>query len=129
MDRATRKEDVERAYELQAKAGLQGAARATLLGTGLAVLGHYTWPTFRRQTLPFKGFLVTIFTVFGLVVGAENALLAHEAERRQTEGKIRKEARIDLARRGLVATETEIAKWKAQRFAAQQADVEGSRPS
>ena len=47
MDRATRKEDVERAYELQAKAGLAGAARATVLGIGLAVLGHYTWPTFR----------------------------------------------------------------------------------
>ncbi|KAH9844062.1 uncharacterized protein C8Q71DRAFT_696636 [Rhodofomes roseus] len=125
MDRATRKQDVEQAYELQTKAGLEGAARATMLGTGLAVLGHYTWPTFRRQTLPFKGFLVTIFTVFGLVIGAENALLAHEAERRSTEGAIRKEARIDLARRGLVATETEIAKWKAERFAAQQA----SRPS
>lgn len=84
MDRATRKEDVERAYQLQAKAGLAGATRATVLGIGLAVLGHYTWPTFRsvhsslsvkqlspsrrwstrhvsrRQTLPFKGFLVSI---------------------------------------------------------------------
>ena len=51
MDRATRKEDVERAYELQAKAGLAGAARATVLGIGLAVLGHYTWPTFRSVSL------------------------------------------------------------------------------
>ncbi|KZT72586.1 hypothetical protein DAEQUDRAFT_705037 [Daedalea quercina L-15889] len=128
MDRATRKEDVERAYELQAKAGLEGAARTTVLGIGLAVLGHYTWPTFRRQTLPFKGFLVSIFTVFGLVIGAENALLAHEAERRQTEGAIRKQARIELARRGLVPTETEIAKWKAEQVAAHQASAESSRP-
>lgn len=52
MDRATRKADVERAYELQRKAGLAGAARATVLGIGLAVLGHYTWPTFRSVYSP-----------------------------------------------------------------------------
>ncbi|KAI0728712.1 hypothetical protein C8Q72DRAFT_356365 [Fomitopsis betulina] len=129
MDRATRKADVERAYELQRKAGLAGAARATVLGIGLAVLGHYTWPTFRRQTLPFKGFLVSIFTVFGLVLNAENALLAHEAERRQTEGAVRKQARIELARRGLVPTETEIAKWKAEQYAARQADLDAAQRS
>lgn len=53
--------------------------------------------------------------IFGLVFGAENALMAHEAERRYEENIIRKEARFDLARRGVVATETEIAKWKASR--------------
>jgi len=120
MDRATRKQDVDHAYELQAKAAVVGAARSTAVGLGLAVVGHYTWPVFRRQTLPFKGFLVSVFTIFGLVIGAENALLSHEAERRQTETALRKEARIDLARRGLVATETEIAKWKAERLAAVQ---------
>lgn len=51
----------------------------------------------------------------GLVIGADNALLTHEAERRQSEHAIRREARIDLARRGLIGTETEIAKWRAER--------------
>ncbi|KZT12993.1 uncharacterized protein LAESUDRAFT_740232 [Laetiporus sulphureus 93-53] len=124
MDRATRKQDMETAYQVQSKAGVVGAARFTAVGLGLVILAHYTWPTFRRQTLPFKGFLVTISTVFGLVLGAENALLVHEAEKRLTESAIRKQARIELARRGLVATETEIAKWKAERFAAQQAQTQ-----
>lgn len=48
-------------------------------------------------------------------MGAETALLAHQAQVRAKESKIRKEARIDLARRGLVPTETEIAKWKAEK--------------
>ena len=50
-----------------------------------------------------------------MVIDAENALMAHEREMRATESAIRKEARLDLARRGLVGTETEIAKWKAER--------------
>lgn len=54
-------------------------------------------------------------TIFGLVFGAENALLAHETEQRRKENIIRREARFDLARRGIVATETEIAKWKESR--------------
>lgn len=77
MDRQTRKQDIEHAYDLQARAAVAGAARFTTIGIGLAVLGHYTWPTFRlalsraeyiddaydsfrRQTLPFKGFLVSV---------------------------------------------------------------------
>ncbi|KAF9821466.1 hypothetical protein IEO21_00712 [Rhodonia placenta] len=128
MDRQTRKQDIEHAYDLQARAAVAGAARFTTIGIGLAVLGHYTWPTFRRQTLPFKGFLVSVFTIFGLVIGAENALLSHEAERRQTESVLRKQARIELARRGLVATETEIAKWKAERLAAAQHDQSTPAP-
>ncbi|OSX59185.1 hypothetical protein POSPLADRAFT_1048534 [Postia placenta MAD-698-R-SB12] len=128
MDRQTRKQDIEHAYDLQARAAVAGAARFTTIGIGLAVLGHYTWPTFRRQTLPFKGFLVSVFTIFGLVIGAENALLSHEAERRQTESVLRKQARIELARRGLVATETEIAKWKAERLAAAQHDQSTPTP-
>jgi hypothetical protein len=39
----------------------------------------------------------------------------YEREMRVTETALRKEARIDLARRGIVGTETEIAKWKAER--------------
>ena len=96
----------------------------------------------RKQTLAFKGFLVsacTWFTIklkfripththgspsilsvltvtmFGLVVGADNALLSHEKHQRRVESALRREARIDLAKRGLVGTETEIAKWKEER--------------
>jgi len=58
---------------------------------------------------------VSTFTVFGLVFGAENALQAHEAEQRYHENILRKEARYDLARRGVVPTETEIAKWKREK--------------
>ncbi|KAL6306632.1 hypothetical protein BKA93DRAFT_729008, partial [Sparassis latifolia] len=100
-----------------------GAARSTGVGLGLATIGHYTWPLFRRQTLAFKGFVVSIFTIFGLVIGAEHALQSHEAQRRQIESALRKEARLDLARRGLVATETEIAKWKAERKALAESDA------
>lgn len=53
--------------------------------------------------------------MFGLVLGAENALLSHEKDQRRVETALRREARIDLAKRGLVGTETEIAKWKDER--------------
>lgn len=117
MDRARRKQDAERAYDVQVKAGTEGAVRYTAVGVGLAILGHYTWPFFRRQTLAFKGFLVTGFAIFGLVIHAENALQTLEAEQRHSESILRNRARLDLSRRGLVPTETEIAKWKAEHFA------------
>jgi len=66
-------------------------------------------------TLAFKAFLVTGCTFTGMVLGAENALIAHEAVKRKEENIIRREARMDLARQGLVGTETEIAKWRAAR--------------
>lgn len=54
-------------------------------------------------------------TCFGLVFSAEYALQRHEILRRHEETMIRREARYDLARRGLVGTETEIAKWRVAR--------------
>ena len=51
-------------------------------------------------------------TIFGLVLGADNALLAYEEAQRHRENSIRREARIALAQQGIVPTETEIAKWK-----------------
>lgn len=59
--------------------------------------------------------------IFGLVIYAEHALQAHEHEERLRENSIRREARLALARRGLVATETEIAKWKEERVRAGEA--------
>jgi hypothetical protein len=49
------------------------------------------------------------------VFGAESALQRYENVRRREGNVIRREARIDLARRGLIATETEIANWQAEK--------------
>lgn len=86
----------------------------------------------RRQTLPFKAFLVSMCesqhialvrshaeclsaAVFGLVIGADTALLAHEAERRRSENATRRQATRELSRNGIVPTETAIAKWRSER--------------
>lgn len=61
-------------------------------------------------------------------MGAETALLAHQAQVRAKESKIRKEARIDLARRGLVPTETEIAKWKAEKEREREREIQSTPP-
>ncbi|KAG2077606.1 hypothetical protein BDR04DRAFT_981583, partial [Suillus decipiens] len=114
-DRSQSQREVDAAYALQVRAATKGAVQAGSFGVGVVTFAHYAWPLFRRQTLPFKAFLISGFTMAGLVIGADNALLAHEAERRQSEHAVRREARIDLARRGLIGTETEIAKWRAER--------------
>ncbi|RDX53120.1 hypothetical protein OH76DRAFT_70520 [Lentinus brumalis] len=115
MNTQRRKDEIEKAYQVQVAAGLRGAAQFGAVGLGLAAIGHYSWPAFRRQTPALKAWLVTIVSVLGLCIRAETALQQHELEQRLRENSIRREARIDLARRGLVATETEIAKWKAER--------------
>ena len=61
-------------------------------------------------------------SIFGLVIYAENALQKLEAEERLRESAIRREARIDLSRRGMVPTETAIARWKEERLKALAAD-------
>ena len=55
---------------------------------------------------------MTIATVFGFTMSADNALLKFETHQRIEETAIRKEARMELAKRGLVPTETEIARWR-----------------
>ena len=59
--------------------------------------------------------LHNVVTVFGLVHYAENALQQLETEQRRSESLIRKEARVELSRRGIVPTETAIARWRAER--------------
>ncbi|TFK43341.1 hypothetical protein BDQ12DRAFT_175003 [Crucibulum laeve] len=110
--RIRHREDVDKAHEVQKKAAIEGALRGAGIGLGLTIITHYAWPLFRRQTLSFKAFLISGFTISGLVFSAEGALLEHEAIRRREENIIRREARLDLARRGLVGTETEITKWR-----------------
>jgi len=107
--------DVDKAHELQIKAGIKGSAQYTGLGLGVVIIGHHTWPLFRLQTLPFKAFLVSAFTMFGLVVTADDVLLKHTARRRREIGALRKEARIDLTRRGIIPTETALREWQTER--------------
>ncbi|KAJ3761659.1 hypothetical protein EV360DRAFT_37386 [Lentinula raphanica] len=110
--RLRREEDVQKAYDIQVQAGLEGGARFTAVGLGLTIVAHYTWPAFRRQGRPFKAFLLSMFCVAGVVFGAERALIAHEAQRRLEENHMRRLARLDLTKQGIVPTETEIAKWR-----------------
>ncbi|KAF8138186.1 hypothetical protein EV363DRAFT_1313360 [Boletus edulis] len=114
-ERARRDEAVNRAYTVQVIHGCKSAAMTGAFGLGVVTLAHYAWPTFRRQTLPFKAFLVTIFATAGLVIGADNALLSHEAELRRSEQVIRRLAVMELSRQGLVPTETAIARWRDER--------------
>ncbi|KAG1715936.1 hypothetical protein ID866_1225 [Astraeus odoratus] len=107
--------EVDQAYAIQVAAGSKAAAKYGALGLGAVTLAHYAWPFFRQQTLPFKSFLVSMSAIFGLVIGADHALLSHEAERRRSENAIRRQATLDLSRRGMVPTETAIAKWRAER--------------
>ncbi|KIJ56554.1 hypothetical protein M422DRAFT_773347 [Sphaerobolus stellatus SS14] len=116
--RARHKEKTDRAHELQVRSGIIGAVKATTYALLLTSLTHYTWPAFRRQTLALKGFIVSSATMFGLVVGADSALLAHESQQRFVEDRLRREARRDLAREGKLGTEPEIAKWMTRREAA-----------
>ncbi|KAJ7086707.1 hypothetical protein C8R44DRAFT_35160 [Mycena epipterygia] len=109
------REDVEQAYSVQTRSAIEGALHGGSIGVGLTIITHYTWPLFRRQTFQFKGFLVCTCTVFGLVIGAERALQEYEAVRRWEENTIRKEARLDLARRGIIPTETAIRQWRGNR--------------
>ncbi|KAK7470847.1 hypothetical protein VKT23_002264 [Stygiomarasmius scandens] len=113
--RLRREEDVKRAGEIQSEAAIKGGLRMGAIGLGLEIILHYTWPAFGRQRLPFKAFLLSGFVMTGLVFGAENALLRHEAQRRQEENTLRRQARLELSQRGIIPTETEIAKWRAAR--------------
>jgi len=115
MTRTQQREDIDRAYEIQSRAAIEGATRTTAIGSGLVIIAHHTWPAFRRQTLAFKGFVISAFAISGLVFGAESALQQYENVRRREVNVIRREACLDLGRRGLVATETEIANWKAEK--------------
>lgn len=47
MSRGHRKEDVEKAYQIQSRAGAIGFAQYGAVGLGLASIGHHFWPSFR----------------------------------------------------------------------------------
>ncbi|KAE8224874.1 hypothetical protein CF319_g2295 [Tilletia indica] len=107
-----REAEVEHAYEIQRDAAIRGAALWTFIGGSTTIMAHYLFPGFRKQTLAFKAFLVSGATIFGLVVGADTVLLSHESQQRSEEHAIRNRARLELGRRGIVASESEIERWK-----------------
>jgi len=115
-ERSEKRRRVDAAHDLQIQAAITGGIKYTVLGVCLVGLGHFAWPVFRRQTPAFKTFLISAFTMFGVVVDADRALFRHELQERTRESKVRRQAIIDLNRRGLVATESEITKWKAERL-------------
>lgn len=132
--RRHREAQIERAYELQRvgapspraeqpicshavptqNAAIKGATLYTFLGASSTLLSHHLFPRFRSQTLALKAFIVSGFTIFGFVVGADTVLLNHEGQERTEEDLVRTVARRELARKGIMASETEIERWKAQ---------------
>ncbi|KAI5894049.1 uncharacterized protein SCHCODRAFT_02623571 [Schizophyllum commune H4-8] len=109
-----RRDEVEEAYEVQARAGIRGGIQAFAMGVGATLIAHYQWPWFKRQTLQFKAMIICATTVSGLTIAAEHALLEHENMRRREEAAMRRQARLELAKRGQVGTESEIASWRRE---------------
>jgi hypothetical protein len=94
------------------KAAIKGASIYTVIGVSTTFLSHHLFPRFRSQTLALKAFIVSGFTIFGFVVGADTVLLNHEGVQRSEEDLIRNVARRELAKKGLIGSENEIERWK-----------------
>ncbi|GAC99073.1 hypothetical protein PHSY_006670 [Pseudozyma hubeiensis SY62] len=107
-----RETQIGTAYELQRNAAMKGALLYTALGASSCFMAHHLFPGFRRQTLALKGFITSGFTIFGFVVGADTVLLSHESQQRSEENMVRSRARAELGKKGIVASEKEIEKWK-----------------
>ncbi|PLW18906.1 hypothetical protein PCANC_11562 [Puccinia coronata f. sp. avenae] len=110
-------EDHQIAYSLQVKGATEGGIRWATYSTILCGIGHLYWPFFRKQTLAFKGFLVSSATMSGMVIWADYYLLRHEKKIRRADDMMRRQARQELGERGIIATETELNKWKQEQLA------------
>jgi hypothetical protein len=77
-------------------------------------MSHHLFPKFRYQTLALKAFIISGFAIYGFVIGADTVLLDHEGRQRSEEAAIRNVARRELAKQGILASETEIERWKEQ---------------
>lgn len=106
-----RKRRQQEAYDLQMWGATEGAVRWTLYGLIFTTTLHHTWPLFRRQTLAGKAFVVSGFTIFGLVTWADHYLIAYEREERQQNEMLRRAAQRSIASTGKVASEREIRSW------------------
>ncbi|PWN28487.1 hypothetical protein BDZ90DRAFT_231474 [Jaminaea rosea] len=107
-----RDDHVQYAYTIQREAGLRGMLIWTIAGASTVFMAHHLFPLVRRQTLAGKAFLTSGFTIFGLCTGAESVLQHHETQQRSEENLIRDRARAELGRRGVVASEAEIERWR-----------------
>lgn len=99
-------------FSLRQDAAVKGMVIWGFLGAGTCFLAHNMFPAFRSQTLALKGFLTTGSAIFGLVTGAEAVLQDYESQQRSDENLIRDRARTELGKKGMVASEAEIEKWK-----------------
>ncbi|KAH9442870.1 hypothetical protein MJO28_014195 [Puccinia striiformis f. sp. tritici] len=109
-------EDHQIAYSLQVKGATEGGVRWAIYSTILCGIGHIYWPFFRKQTLAFKGFLISSATMSGMVIWADYYLLRHEKKIRRADDMMRRQARKDLGERGIIATESELNKWKLEQL-------------
>lgn len=107
-----RDEHVQYAYKIQTEAALRGMLVWTIAGASTVFMAHHLFPLVRRQTLAGKAFLTSGFTIFGLCTGAEAVLQHHETQQRSEENIIRDRARLELGKRGMVASEAEIERWR-----------------
>jgi hypothetical protein len=103
------------------------ALKGFIVSSGTHTL-HTTAPNIPTESNLFPSFLPLLnrttalactrtseAAVTGMVINADNYLLRFESQQRLTENDIRRQARNELATRGVIATETEIRKWKAQK--------------
>ncbi|KAG1792258.1 uncharacterized protein BJ212DRAFT_1417462 [Suillus subaureus] len=72
-DRSQLQREVDAAYTIQTRAATKvrmttiphaRSSPAGAFGVGVVTFAHYAWPLFRRQTLPFKAFLVSDLLVY-----------------------------------------------------------------
>jgi len=110
MDPERKRRQAE-AYKLQVAGASEGALRWTLYGLIFSTTLHFTWPWFRKQTLAGKGFIVSSFTIFGLVTWADHYLLSYEKNERQENEMLRHAAQRHISNSGRIASEGEIRAW------------------
>lgn len=120
-------EDHQIAYSLQVKGATEGGIRWAIYSSILCGMGQLYWPFFRKQTLAFKSFLVSSATMSGMVIWADYYLLRHEKQIRKADDMMRRQARKELGERGIIATETELNKWKQEQLASIKHETFGRR--
>ncbi|TIA93345.1 hypothetical protein E3P99_00120 [Wallemia hederae] len=117
-DRGRRTDAVDYAHKLQIWHGTIGMLKYTCYGSILVYLANMRFPWMQRQTLAGKAFVVSSFSIFGLVVSADSHLLSHERQQGSVENEVRRRALEDLSEKhGIVASEGQIRRWVMQKKA------------
>ncbi|GAA5898153.1 hypothetical protein JCM6882_003338 [Rhodosporidiobolus microsporus] len=105
-------EDEEVAYRLQVIGAREGAIRWTLIAGAAMLFANHRYPLVARHTLAGKAFVVSWFSIFGMVINADHYLLEWEQQHRIASEKWRELARKELAAKGTIPTETAMRAWK-----------------